>query len=143
VRQAAREFDFAKDTLRRRLGECHEEPGADGCYSTKQLTSALYGDLYGARLRTQNEQAEKLRIENEISRAEVLSRGELEKTFSAIADAMVSRIMAADIPRRVKEDLLKELASIPLILEEVAHGQTRLRRNGKAKRDGAEDGSES
>ena len=73
---AEREFNVAKDTLRRRLGDSHEEPGPDGRYTTKQLTSALFGDLYGAKLRTQNEQAEKLRIENEISRAEVLSRSE-------------------------------------------------------------------
>ena len=49
LRQAAREFDVAKDTLRRRLGECHQQPAADGTYTTKQLTEALYGELYGAR----------------------------------------------------------------------------------------------
>jgi hypothetical protein len=29
--QAAREFDFAKETLRRKLGDSHQEPGANGC----------------------------------------------------------------------------------------------------------------
>src|SRR6516164_5825603 len=44
-----KQFDIAKETLRRWLGECHQEPAADGTYTTKQLTEALYGDLYGAR----------------------------------------------------------------------------------------------
>jgi len=130
---AAREFNVAKDTLRRRLGDSHEEPGPDGRYTTKQLTSALFGDLYGAKLRTQNEQAEKLRIENEISRAEVLNRAELSKAFAAIADAFVSRVMSVHgLTRQEKEDLLKDLATWPLALQEVAHAQTRLPRgNGK------------
>jgi hypothetical protein len=36
---AAREFNVAPDTLRRRLGDSHEEPGPDGRYTTKQLTA--------------------------------------------------------------------------------------------------------
>jgi hypothetical protein len=128
-----REFDVAKDTLRRRLGDSHKEPGPDGRHTTKQLTSALFGDLYGAKLRTQNEQAEKLRIENEISRAEVLSRSELSKVFAAIADAFASRLMSVQgLSRREKEDLLRDLSSWPLALEDVASRQSRLPRGNGA-----------
>jgi hypothetical protein len=88
LENAAKEFDVAKKTLRRRLGECHQQPAADGTYSTRQLMVSLYGDLYGAKLRTQNEQAEKLRIENEVSRGELLSSRELARGFTAIADAI-------------------------------------------------------
>jgi hypothetical protein len=93
---AAREFGTARETLRRRLIECHEEPGPDACYSTAQLLVSLYGDLDGAKLRTENEKAEKLRIENMVSRGELLSRRELAKGLAAIADAFVSRLMAAE-----------------------------------------------
>jgi len=51
---------------------------------------------------------------------------------------MVTRISVADIPRRVKEDLLTELSSIPVSLAEVAPGRLR-RANGKQP---DEDGSE-
>ena len=45
---------------------------------------------------------------------------------------MVSRIMASGVPRSVKEDLLKELSSVPIVLKEVAHAQSKLSRgNGK------------
>ena len=80
---AAKEFDIARETLRRRLGDSHQEPEPDGCYSIKHLTTAMFGDLYGAKLRTQNERAEKLRIQNEVSRSELLSRRELMTRFSA------------------------------------------------------------
>jgi hypothetical protein len=136
---AEREFNVAKDTLRRRLGDSHEEPGPDGRYTTKQLTSALFGDLYGAKLRTQNEQAEKLRIENEISRGELLNRRELARVFAQIADAISTRIMSCtELPRLAREDILRNLSSWPLALQEVAHRQSRLAR-GHGNSNGGED----
>jgi hypothetical protein len=71
-------------------------------------------------------------LDNEITEGNVLNRAELSRCLAAVADAMVNRIMVANVPRSVKEDLLKELPSIPVVLEEVAHGQSRLpRRKGK------------
>jgi len=135
--RAAREFDVAKETLRRRLGESHQEPAADGTYTTRQLVTGLYGDLYGARLRYQNEAAEKLRIENEASRGELLNRRELARAFEQIADAMITRIMSCtELPRTAREDLLRELASVPLVLEETADRQNRVPRG---KRQAADD----
>ena len=133
--QAAREFDIAKETLRRRLGECHQEPAADGTYSTKQLTEALYGDLYGAKLRYQNEAAEKLRIENMVSRGELLSRRELAKGFSAIAEVISARVMACnELPRTAREDILKDLSDVPVVIAGVARRQSRFHdaKNGRA-----------
>jgi hypothetical protein len=81
-------------------------------------------------------------LENAITAASVLNRAELEKGLAAIADAFVSRLMAAqEVPRHVKEDLLKDLSSWPIVLEEVAHAQSRLPRGKRARHD--EDGSES
>jgi hypothetical protein len=67
-------------------------------------------------------------LENQITRGEVMNRAELSRVFAMVADAMTSRIMAASVPRSVKKDLLKELSSVPVILKDVAHSQTRLRR---------------
>jgi hypothetical protein len=139
---AAREFDVAKETLRRRLGENHLEPGPDGCYGTLQLTTALYGDLYGAKLRTQNEQAEKLRLENAVTRAELLNRQKLEQALAQVADSMVSRITASNLDCREQEDLLRELSQVPLQLTaEVAYAQTRFRRS-KGKRSDRDEGED-
>jgi len=83
-------------------------------------------DWNQARIETQKHLAQKYALENQITRAEVLKRTELAKGLALIVDAFTSRIMAADMDRKVKEDILKDLASWPLVLEEVAHGQSRL-----------------
>jgi hypothetical protein len=126
--QAAREFDVAKESLRRKLGDTHQEPGADGRFSTKQLTTALYGDLYGARLPTQNEAAEKLRLENAIMRGEVVNRAKLSAAFAQLADALRQCVMNSELDRRAKEDFLRNLATWPVTLENVVEAQTRLPR---------------
>jgi hypothetical protein len=131
LRKAAIEFSTTSDTLRKSLNQISASPDPDGLFSSQQLVRALYGELHVEKVRTQRALARKLELENDITTASVLNRAELMKAFAAIADAMVSRINSANVPRSVKEDLLKELASIPLILKEVAHAQTRLRR-GKA-----------
>jgi hypothetical protein len=69
-------------------------------------------------------------LENEITEATVVNRAELMKGLAAVADAMTSRIMSANVDRSVKEDLLNDLAGVSLTLKEVADKQTRLRRSG-------------
>ena len=89
--------------------------------------------------KTQREITRKLALENAITTGSVLNRAELEKVF---ADAFASRVMSVQgLSRQEKEDLLKDLSSWPLALEDVAHAQTRLPR-GKGKRH-EEDQSES
>jgi len=72
----------------------------------------------------------KYQLENEIMEATVVNRAELMKGLAAVADAMTSRIMSANVDRSVKEDLLNDLATVPLILKEVADKQSKLRRGG-------------
>lgn len=141
LRKAAIEFSTTSDTLKKSLNQISASPDADGLFSSQQLVRALYGELHFEKVRTQRALARKLELENDITTASVLNRAELTKAFAAIADAMVSRIMAAGVPRSVKEDLLKELSSIPIVLKEVAHAQTRLRRGKRIDGDSARDES--
>jgi hypothetical protein len=97
--------------------------------------------MHQEKIATQKELTKRYRLDNEITEGNVLNRAELSRGLAAIADAMVSRIMSSGVPHSVKEDLLKELASIPLVLQEAAHAQSRLPR-GKGKGDGDGDGSE-
>ena len=74
----------------------------------------------------------KYELENAITEGSFLNRSELVKGLSTVADAMTSRIMATDVSRSVKEDLLNDLAIVPIVLANVAHAQTKLRRgNGR------------
>jgi hypothetical protein len=141
VEKAAAEFGLSIMTLRKSLAKTSAEPDANGLYATKQLVAAIYGSMHVEKLATQREIRRKLELENAITTGSVLNRRELMKGLAAVADAMVSRIKSADVSRSVKDDLLRELASVPIVLEEVAHGQTRLPRGNGKRPD--EDGSES
>jgi hypothetical protein len=66
---------------------------------------------------------------NKEKRGQVLNRAELTRVFAMIAEAISSRIMACEeLSRTAREDILKDLSSWPLGLEEVAHAQSRLPR---------------
>jgi hypothetical protein len=129
IERASREFKLAQNTLRKYLHQGGAEPDADGCYSTQQLCACAYGDLRAERLRKERELTRKYQLENAITEGNLLDRAELSRTFAVIADAMVTRINSAtEVPRTVREDLLRDLSSWPLSLEEVAHRQSRLPR---------------
>ena len=55
------------------------------------------------------------------------------KVLAQVADAMTSRNMSAsEMSRSTKEDILKDLAAIPLALKEVGQAQSRLPRGNGA-----------
>jgi hypothetical protein len=136
VKRGAVEFGMSVMTLRKLINQASVEPGSDECYSTAELVGAIYGDLRSEKLRTQRELTKRYRLDNQIVEGSVLNRAELMKALSTIADAMTSRIMAAAVGREVKEDLLKELAGIPLVLEEVRRANSQLpRRDGQTDAD--------
>jgi hypothetical protein len=76
--------------------------------------------LRAERLRKKRELTRKYQLGNAIVEASVLDRAELMKGLALIADAMVSRIMSSGLARSEKEDLLKELSSMPIVLRDVA-----------------------
>jgi hypothetical protein len=120
-------------TLRKALNRNSAEPDANGLFTTRQIAGAAYGRaLSEEKLRTQRQIARKLELENAVTTASVLNRAEMMRALALISDAMTSRILAANIDRAVKEDLLQNLGSLPLVLQDVAHAQSRLLRgNGK------------
>jgi hypothetical protein len=143
VEKAAAEFGVSMMTLRKALNKTSATPDQDGLYTSRQIAGAVYGGaLSEEKLRTQRQLTRKLELENEITEGNVLNRAALSKAFAAIADAFVSRVMSVQgLSRQEKEDLLKDLSSWPLALQEVAHAQSRLPRgNGKRPK---EDQSES
>jgi hypothetical protein len=137
IEKAATEFGLSMMTLRKSLNKTSAEPDSGGLYTTRQIAGAVYGGAFSEeKLRTQRQLTRKLELENSITEANVLNRSELMKGLAMIADAITSRIMAAEVPRSVKEDLLKDIAAIPLVLKEVAHAQSRLRVNGNGTHNG-------
>jgi hypothetical protein len=142
LRKAAVEFGTTVDTLTKSLNQTSQRPDADGLYTTGQLVRARFGELYQEKLRVQRETADRIALENEITRGETLNRAELAKGFAAIADAMVSIITTSALSRTEQENLQRELASIPIVIDGVAKRQTRLRprtKNGQKPEDGQDE----
>jgi hypothetical protein len=128
IRRAAEEFRLARGTLRKYFAGIGARPGADGCFSTAQITAAAFGDLHAARLGLIREHRKKASIHNAILEGTVLDRNMMEAGLSAICDAMVARIRASALDRRSQDDLLVELASVGTVLDGVIKEQSQLRR---------------
>jgi hypothetical protein len=142
IERASAEFRVAQNTLRKILNQGGCEPDAGGCYTTQQICQCLYGDLQAEKLRKERELTKKYALENQITEGNLLDRTALARTFAVIADAISSRIMSSELSRPAKQDILRDLSSWPLALEEVSTRQTKLSRRGNAqapKEDGSED----
>jgi hypothetical protein len=141
LRKAAVEFGTTVDTLKKSLNQISAEPDENGLYTTGQLIRARFGELYQEKLRVQRETADRIALENEITRGETLNRAELMKGFAAVADAIQSRIMSCnELPLTARQDILRDLASIPVIVADTARKQSRFRgaKNGRAEEDQGE-----
>ena len=114
VGRASAEFNVAQQTLERRLRDAQAFPDAGGCYSTKQLTEAIYGSLFRERLRRVSEEADKVAIANQVARGELLNRSELMQAMTAVAEAMVGVIENSGLSREDQDQIRRNLASIPV-----------------------------
>ena len=99
-RGACAEFDLAQFTLETRLQDAQVFPDAGGCYSTGQIAQAIYGSLFGERLRRTKEEADQTGLKNAILRREYLPAAELSKTLGEVARAMTQIVRGSEPPRR-------------------------------------------
>jgi hypothetical protein len=123
---AGAEFQVTKMTLRKYLTGIGARPDAAGCFSTPQITAALYGDLHAARVRLARAQYRRISLANAATRGALVDKALLRAMFSRVADSMVSRITASNLSPDEKTDLLKELSSVPVSIDGIAVEQSRL-----------------
>jgi hypothetical protein len=111
IELASREFDLDHKTLRKRLVAADTVAGPDGCYSTPQITAAIFGDLYDQKLRIAKAQAEKLEIANKVRADELYEAEPIYRAFEAIFTAVRQKILASAMTNQEKDDLLRDLKS--------------------------------
>jgi hypothetical protein len=116
--------------LAARLKEAGEKPDENGLFSTRAITQTLYGSLFAERLRKTAEEADKVAIANAVSRGELLSRSELMQAMAHVADAMVGVIENSGLSREDKEQIRRNLASIPIVIAGQAARQDKRRGPG-------------
>jgi hypothetical protein len=137
---ASREFNLSIPTIRAGLTKNSITRGADGCYSTVQICEALYGALHLEKIRTQRQLTRRYELDNAIVESSVINKAALMSALAQLADAMTSRVMAhTELPREVREDFLRDLSSIPVILDDVAKRQSKLPRSNEQRDDVDED----
>jgi len=118
------------NTLRKLLNQASVAPGDDGCYSTAQLLSAIYGRMHEEKLRTQQQLTKKYELANKTAEGNLLDRAALMAGFSQLADALVNVVMTdQNLTRESKEDFLHNLSTWPVIVDNVAQRQSKLRRS--------------
>jgi phage terminase Nu1 subunit (DNA packaging protein) len=125
---ASREFAVTTGTLRKRMVAVGESADRkDHCYSTEQITTAIYGSIAGERLRETKERADNLALKNAFLRGDLLDKAELTKRLEPAFLAIRQIITASPLPKEQRDDLLSSIATIPIVVAEVAvkqHKQT-------------------
>jgi hypothetical protein len=129
--RAAREFGTPKTTLGAKLKAGGENPDSSGLFSTTQLVRVIYGSIFAERSRLIREQADRIALENKITRAEYLDREALKAGLALAAEAIVQIIRNSKLSREEQEDIQRNIANIPLALAAVGERQSRLRSKGE------------
>lgn len=110
IEHASREFGLDKKTLSGRLKREGILPGTDGHWSTKQIVSAIHGDLESERIRKTRAEADQIEKENRKMDGELVDLDDLKIIFGKITASMVSVIMASKLSESEKDALRESLA---------------------------------
>lgn len=115
IRQASVEFGKDRTHLTKRLRQVGEQPGQDGTYSTRQIVSAVFGDIDSKKLEIASEQAEKLKMENLLTKNGLLDKEYVRAMLTDAVTTIRQKIMnVREIPDDVKQDVLADLGAIEL-----------------------------
>ena len=110
-------FQLSKSSVFAKLKEAGLTGGA-GEYTTAEVCRALYSDLKIERtglVKAQREEAE-LRVAQ--MRGYLIDLRELEHDLAQVFVAMRGIIEASDLPKRDKDDILKELSRITVVVRQ-------------------------
>jgi len=106
------EFGVDRKTLQKRLNAEEVEPGKDGKYSTKQIASAVFGDIQGERLRKTREEADNLALKNAELRGELVQVALVKQMISEIILANKQTILASQLEQEGKNEILANLEAL-------------------------------
>jgi phage terminase Nu1 subunit (DNA packaging protein) len=109
---AQAEFGVDRKTLQKRLNAEEVEPGKDGKYSTKQIASAVFGDIQGERLRKTREEADNLALKNAELRGELASVEAVKSIGAEFCLSMRAKILASQLEQEAKNEILADIAAM-------------------------------
>jgi phage terminase Nu1 subunit (DNA packaging protein) len=112
---AAAEFGINPRTLSARIKQLSIEAGKDRCYSTKQIATAVYGDLERERIRLTSAEADSQERENLVELGQLIDIAEFKKDFAPIYVDMVRLIRSSPLTDPDQDALLAAISKLHLI----------------------------
>jgi len=106
---AAQEFGIDDKALLKRIKTGGILQGEDGLWSTKDICSAVFGDIDLEKLRAARHTANLLEIEEAEKRDQLLSKADVYTALDKIGIELKAKIMACNISEDEKRDILKTM----------------------------------
>jgi phage terminase Nu1 subunit (DNA packaging protein) len=118
---AASEFGINPRTLTDRIRKYGILAGKDKKFSTRDICSAVFGDIDAEKLREVKERADKLALENAEHRGELVDVKRLAEAMNRPLSAMRSRIASAvELLPEEREELGRDIQKLYASIFEVA-----------------------
>jgi hypothetical protein len=113
VEKAASEFQIDRKTLSKRIRGGDIRPGTDGRFSTEQICAAVFGDYRREQLREMRERADKLTLENQLTRKERIPLDVVMAVNTEVEQAIAGIIKASKLPVAAVNEIFEQLRDIP------------------------------
>jgi hypothetical protein len=113
VELAASEFQIDRKTLSKRIRAGDIRPGTDGKFSTEQVCAAVFGDYRREQLREIRERANKLELENQVTRKERIPIEVARQVDDECFQAIAGIIKASGLPIAAVNEIFDLLRDIP------------------------------
>jgi hypothetical protein len=109
VELAASEFQIDRKTLSKRIRAGDIRPGADGKFSTEQICAAVFGDYRREQLRELRQRADKLELENQVTRKERIPIEDVLTVHDECDRAIAGIIKASGLPIAAVNEIFHQL----------------------------------
>ena len=109
VEKAASEFQIDRKTLSKRIRGGDIQPGSDGKFSTEQICAAVFGDYRREQLREMRERADKLELENQVTRSERIPIEDVLQVNNECDLAIRGVILASKLPKESVNEIFDQL----------------------------------
>ena len=107
--KASAEFGIDRLALTKAIKQNSIEPGKDGKFSTKQICNAVFGDIDSERLRLTREQADKIFLDNQKRKGELIERRAVRDFIGKVFVNIRQRITASHLIEEEKDEMLLDL----------------------------------
>jgi hypothetical protein len=111
---AGAEFGIAYKTLSERMKSNGILPGPDKKFSTRDVVRAIFTDIKYAEVELKQEQTALIRLKKEQLSGTLVNRDQCQQLWDNAVLALRQKIIDAAIPEQTKQEILKDLQTIPI-----------------------------